>query len=43
MVIPPHRNDAADAADLAPVKADDEGGVVTSTDFFKYQPPFHTT
>jgi hypothetical protein len=36
MVIPAHRNDAIDAADLAPVKADDEGGVVTSTDFFKY-------
>ena len=36
MVIPPHRSDVVDAADLAPVKADDEGGVVTSADFFKY-------
>lgn len=36
MFILPHRNDVIDAADLAPVKADDEGGVVTSTDFFKY-------
>ena len=26
MDIPPHRNDAIDAADLAPSKADDEGG-----------------
>ena len=36
MVIPPHRDDTIDAADLAPVKADETGGVVTSTDFFKY-------
>ena len=36
MFILPHRNDVIDAADLAPVKADETGGVVTSTDFFKY-------